>query len=177
MSEDLISRQAAINAIDFEKVYMTAYRNGINYGNLFEKYNKGLDDAIKAINAIPSAEKERNRKFIEIDVRYSDPEICTYPEYRGKPYYGIKYEEKGELFVGFGTYNPEVLSEYLRKYFISAAPEERTIKVENVHTEYISEGDFDIQECGDCGNCGETVIRGDKFCHECGAKLDWSEKE
>ena len=50
---------------------------------------------------------------------------------------------------------------------------ERTAKVENIHMEYASEGDFDIYECGDCGNCGETVMRGDKFCHECGTRLEW----
>jgi hypothetical protein len=56
---------------------------------------------------------------------------------------------------------------------IPSAEPERTAKVEKIHMEYASEGDFDIYECGDCGNCGETVMRGDKFCHECGAKLEW----
>jgi ribosomal protein L37AE/L43A len=58
------------------------------------------------------------RKFEEIVISYTPPELCTYPEYRGKPYYSIKFEENGEHFIGFGTYKIEVLSEYLREYFI-----------------------------------------------------------
>lgn len=53
---EMINKQKAIDAIEFEKVYMTAYKSGINEGNLFEQYNKGLDDAIKAITALPSVE-------------------------------------------------------------------------------------------------------------------------
>lgn len=55
---EMINKQKAIDAIEFEKVYMTAYKNGINEGNLFEQYNKGLDDAIKVINNLPSAYQE-----------------------------------------------------------------------------------------------------------------------
>ena len=62
--------------------------------------------------------KGPRRKFEEIVVEYPPAELCTYPEYRGKPYFSIKYEENGEHFIGFGTYKPEVLSRYLREYFI-----------------------------------------------------------
>lgn len=55
---DLINREDAIEALDFEIVHMTAYCNGTDYGNLFAKYNKGLEDGIKAIRALPSAEPE-----------------------------------------------------------------------------------------------------------------------
>ena len=70
---------------------------------------------------------ESDRKFLEIIAEY--PKICTYPEYKSKPYYSIKYEENGETIVGFGTYKPEVLSQYLREYFISSAEPERAAKV------------------------------------------------
>lgn len=63
--------------------------------------------------------KGHGRKFEEIVVEYPRADLCTYPEYRGKPYFSIKYEENGEHIIGFGTYNPEVLSRYLREYFIS----------------------------------------------------------
>lgn len=60
---DLIDRNDAVEAIEFEKVYMTAYRcnsNGyVSEGNPLKQYNKGLDDAIKAVNNLPSAEPER----------------------------------------------------------------------------------------------------------------------
>ena len=60
---DLIDRNDAVEAIEFEKVYMTAYKgssNGyVSEGNPLKQYNKGLDDAIKAVNSLPSAEPER----------------------------------------------------------------------------------------------------------------------
>ena len=64
---DFISRNDAIEAIDFEKVYMTAYLGYVNEGNPLKQYNKGLDDAIKAINKLPSAEAERQKgKWIKV---------------------------------------------------------------------------------------------------------------
>jgi len=72
------------------------------------------------------------RTFVELRAEYQHPDLCTYPEYKGKPYYSIKYIEDGECFVGFGTYKPEVLSQYLRDYFMpSVQLEKRTDK----HTE------------------------------------------
>lgn len=58
-------------------------------------------------------------RFIEIEVTYPPPEVCCYPEYKGKPYFAIKYEEDGEYYIGFGTYNPKVLSRYIKEYFIN----------------------------------------------------------
>lgn len=69
------------------------------------------------------SEQECERKFEEIMVDYPPAKLCTYPEYRGKPYFSIKYEENGEHIIGFGTYKPEVLSRYLREYFIEADKE------------------------------------------------------
>lgn len=65
--------------------------------------------------------KQPKRTFVELLVHYPHPDVCTYPEYKGKPYYSIKYIEDGECFVGFGTYKPEVLSQYLRDYFMPSA--------------------------------------------------------
>ena len=63
------------------------------------------------------------REFQEIVAEYVDPDLCTYPEYRGKPYYSIKYLENGtDEIIGFGTYKPKVLSQYIRDYFISVTP-------------------------------------------------------
>ena len=39
-------------------------------------------------------------------------------EYKGKPYFGIRYRENGESIVGYGTYNPQVLARYLKDYFM-----------------------------------------------------------
>ena len=72
-------------------------------------------------------EPESKRTFVELVVRYPDPEVCLYEEYKGKPYYCIKYIENGETHVGYGTYNPEVLSQYLKEFFISSAQSEPTV--------------------------------------------------
>ena len=56
---DLISRQDAIEALDFEIVHMTVFSNDEKNGtNLFAQYNKGLEDGIKAIRALPSVESK-----------------------------------------------------------------------------------------------------------------------
>ena len=59
------------------------------------------------------------RKFEEIIVEY--PEV-TNEEHKGEPYYSIKYIENGkDNIIGFGTYGIEVLSRYIRDYFIPSA--------------------------------------------------------
>lgn len=67
---DLISRKDAIEALDFEIVHMTVFSNDDekNITNPFAQYNKGLEDGIKAIRALPSAEPERTAKVVSDDV-------------------------------------------------------------------------------------------------------------
>lgn len=78
---DLISRNDAVEAIEFEKVYMTAYRcnnNGyVSEGNPLKQYNKGLDNAIKAVNSLAPAELER--KWIPVSERlpWNDTEVLV----------------------------------------------------------------------------------------------------
>ena len=50
---DLISRQAAIDALEREKTYCTAYKEGYTKTDVFQKYNMGLTDGIKALNKLP----------------------------------------------------------------------------------------------------------------------------
>lgn len=76
---------------------------------------EALDMAIRTLK-----NEQTDRKFEKIVVDYPPAETCTYPEYRGKPYFSIKFEENGEHVIGFGTYKPEVLSEYIREYFIKS---------------------------------------------------------
>ena len=78
-------------------------------------------DAVHIINTIQNGiplPENHGRKFEEIVVQYQPAELCIYPEYKGKPYFSIKYEN-GKHIIGYGTYNPEVLSGYLRDYFIT----------------------------------------------------------
>ena len=70
---------------------------------------------------LPSAqqEKQHGRIFREIVVQY--PLYSTCPEYKGKPYFSIKYTENGREFTGYGIYTPEVVSEFLKEYFMPSA--------------------------------------------------------
>lgn len=86
-----------------------------------------------------------SKKFIEIITTY--PVICTYPEYEGKPYFSIRYEENGEIIEGFGTYKPEVLSEYISEYFMGAK-KGKWIKMSDADGNYYA-----------CSECGEEIPR------------------
>ena len=94
---------------------------GADYVDEYEKAQLSQEDATIVAKS--------KRTFVELLVHYPHPDVCTYPEYKGKPYYSIKYIEDGECFVGFGTYKPEVLSQYLRDYFMSSAQPEEAIPV------------------------------------------------
>ena len=63
-------------------------------------------------------EMKNDRKFIRIITTYYPDDCICYEEYKGKPYFSIEYQENRETFVGYGTYNPDVLSRYLRDYFL-----------------------------------------------------------
>ena len=70
--------------------------------------------------------EQQGRVFKEIVVEY--PSYNTYPERKWIPYFSIKYTENGQEFIGYGTYKPEVLSQYLKEYFMpSAQPEPKWI--------------------------------------------------
>ena len=100
------------------------------------------------------------REFEEIVVEYPPEDLCTYPEYKGKPYFGIQYRENGENIVGYGTYNPQVLSQYLKDYFISTTKNDlgeldcisRKAVIDELkryfHDEYYQR--TSIQDCRDC---------------------------
>lgn len=121
-------------------------------------------------------ELHKPMKFIEIVAEYLT--ICPYPGYKDKPYFSIRYEENGELFEGFGTYKPEVLSEYIREYFMGADVVERKKGKWIITDTYNNQ----IWHC-DCSECGEDplhFISGSedwwlnklpKFCPYCGADM------
>lgn len=111
-----------IRVIDSDKL-INALVNVINEGS----YDVNLS-AVMALGAtlLDTKKQEPKRTFVELVVEYIDPEVCPYKEYKGKPYYCIKYIENGETHVGYGTYNPEVLSQYLKEYFISSEQSEHT---------------------------------------------------
>ena len=103
--EDVIYRQAAIDVVEA--------------GRLTKLID--AETAVNGLRGLPSvqSEKQHERIFQEIIVEYLT--YCIYPEYKGKPYFSIKYTENGQEFIGYGTYKPEVLSEYLKEYFMPSA--------------------------------------------------------
>ena len=106
-----------------------------------------------------------NREFIEIVVNYPPADLCIYPEYKGKPYYSIKYRENGKEYVGFGTYKIEILSQWIKEHFIS------NVQVKTGHW-------IDDEFGSKCSCCGiythlDKFDRPMKFkhCPNCGVKM------
>lgn len=100
-------------------------------------------------------------EFVELVVQYPPPDLCTYIEYRGKPYFSIKYIQNGETIVGFGTYKPEVLSQYLKEYFIRPIQPEQTTEreIKMIHeTANIGEMDVDLITNRDTAPCVRISI-------------------
>ena len=54
----LIYLEDAIDALEREKTYSTAYKDGYAQTDYFKQYNMGLTDGIKALNKLPSAHPE-----------------------------------------------------------------------------------------------------------------------
>lgn len=92
------------------------YSNGFFDG--YKQARKDMSQTSESAQWV-QPEQQNARIFQGIVVEY--PSISTYPEYEGKPYFSIKYTEDGQDFIGYGTYKPEVLSEYLKKYFMPSA--------------------------------------------------------
>lgn len=124
MDNSLIKRQAAIDAL--AKMMPRSYTPDGSHpadDSIFMA-QEIYADCIQTLKELPSAQPEQQRTFIELVVKYPEPELCIYKEYKGKPYYSIKYIENGETHVGYGTYDPKVLSQYISEYFISSAQPE-----------------------------------------------------
>ena len=130
-----------------------------------------------------------SRQFEEIVVRYLPDDLCNYPEHKGKPYFSIHYKENGKDHIGYGTYEPKVLSKYLRDYFISSAQlEERTEKRTETHAcdlirrktgvwlAYTSVPGYMFCKCAACGADILVPYTGRNkpifnYCPNCGAKM------
>ena len=125
------------------------------------------------------------REFIEIVVEYPPADLCTYPEYRGKPYYSILYrDEDSRNHVGFGTYKIEMLSQWIKQYFMSdIQPKPKTDEPMQVDLEGDGYADGKlVYDYGKCPKCGWEFEHGEKdweepYCCHCGQKLHWFESE
>ena len=140
---DTIYRQAAIDALC----------------NIGEHNSLGVEEIKKSLTVEP--EQQNTRIFQGIVVEY--PSISTYPEYEGKPYFSIKYTEDGQDFIGYGTYKPDILSEYLKKYFMPPAQPRMRGKWK------------EDKDCPNlaylCSECGYFTTTRMDFCPGCGADM------
>ena len=114
------------------------------------------------------------REFEGIEVTYPPEDICTYPEYKGKPYFGIRYRENGESIVGYGTYNPQVLARYLKDYFMPTTNNDiRDNRVKNELNRVKDELEPITKNCESCRYYGshQEVCN---YCYKCSL---WTEQE
>lgn len=125
-----------------------------------------------------------SRQFEGIIVEYPE---TTNKEHIGKPYYSIKYIENGkDKIIGFGTYKIEVLSRYIRDYFVPSADlsdycdklwklayERGNAEGRPRNGKWIDYSDEGYVECPFCHSA--TNCSGNKdelhYCFSCGAEL------
>ena len=118
----LISHRDAIEAIDEITWYhQNANKDMVRGANSAEHQAWfKVDDIYKAIECLSSSQPERNTEFVKLTVR----------DINGKPYYSIIYLEDGNEFEGYSSYSLDVVSDYLKEYFIpSAQPDNRLAKI------------------------------------------------
>lgn len=160
--KDLIDRQAAK---DFEKQLHDMFDHiwdcEIDHPAFQDTVGELMEAVIQAHKN--SAQPEQDREFMKLTVRNSN----------GRPYYSIIYLEFddngiGHDFEGYSSYSLDVISDYLKKYFMpSAQPERKKGK-------WINEGR--IIRCNKC-KIGYATVKGMKsaltynFCPNCGADM------
>ena len=139
---------------------------------LYKGDSRAIKEAIKALEKESRSAIVKNdlavREFEEIVVEYPPEDLCTYPEYKGKPYFSIKYKEGNEHFIGYGTYKPESFSRYLRDYFMPS------IRPKGHCIDHSDEGYVECSNCGSATNC-DGNIADLHFCFSCGAEMDREE--
>ena len=102
--DDLISRQQAIDAV----------QHAFDRETLLNSFIRKV--AMDALNTIPSAQPKQDREFMKLIARNSN----------GRPYFSIIYLEFddngiGRDFEGYSSYSLDVISDYLKKYFMPSA--------------------------------------------------------
>ena len=139
MNDDLISRQAAIdtNGLD-EEIRCEMCKNPMatdrgcdghcKYDEIL--YGKIIQILNKRITPLPSAQPKQDREFIRLKLSI---------DLDGRGYISIIYLEfddngVGHEFEGYSSYSLDVISDYLKEYFMpSAQPEKRTEERTETH--------------------------------------------
>ena len=90
--DDTINRQTAIDALEREKIYSTAYKDGYTQTDYFKLYNMGLADGIKALNKLPPTQSEQ--KWVLVKERLPEENsdvLVTYVEKNHKRIAPVNY--------------------------------------------------------------------------------------
>ena len=155
-SSDTIYRRDALEAL------RQCHKHCINP---FDSYHIDIEDAEARIRRVPPAQPEQDREFIKLTVR----------NLNGIPYYSIIYLEfddngVGHDFEGYSSYSLDVISDYLKEYFMPSVQSERKTWT------WIDEGfyaDGHGAHAYRCQKCGRHIIASepDPFCRWCGAEM------
>ena len=97
-----------------------------------DSYHIDIEDAEARIRRVPPAQPEQDREFIKLTVRNSN----------GRPYYSIIYLEfdnngVGHDFEGYSSYSLDVISDFLKEYFMPFAQSEQ--KKEYTEGDYVND--------------------------------------
>ena len=171
--DDLIDRQAAaIDALqpeqkDFEKQLHDMFDHIWDCKIDHPEFQDTVGDLMRAViqahnNSVQpekAAQPEQDREFIKLTVRNSN----------GRPYYSIIFLEFddngiGHDFEGYSSYSLDVISDYLKKYFMSSAQPETAKRI-------VGKSIGGITLWYQCCMCNEPVDAQDNFCRRCGRRL------
>ena len=134
-----------------------------------------MSDIIKREQAIKAMQESEFGYTYEVDVAIEAVKAIPTVETEGMGKMSEDLISRKEMIRAVDNLGEDYISYYKLLLLIGRMPSAcQTTKVENIRTEYISEGDFDACDYGDCGNCGETVKQGTNYCSRCGMKLEWN---
>ena len=159
------------NALTFNSDGFITQDRILNEPCIYADLPSGMDGEHYVLEQEPTPKENlvvENRQFEELVVEYPPSDLCTYPEYRGKPYFAIKYTENGEHIIGYGTYKPEVISRYIKDYFL------RSVQIKPRTGHWINNApQYDmLNQQYICSECGNAHIRTTPFCEMCGSRME-----
>lgn len=164
---DLIDRQQAIDAVCMEwcGVKHQDCEHPFDVENDDYYWCDGCETVLQTLPDLPPAQPEKDREFIKLAVRNSN----------GRPYYSIIYLEfddngVGHDFEGYSSYSLDVISDYLKKYFMPPAQPER------IKGHWIAMENKNLFRCSECDAVIYSESERDrnefhKFCGRCGADM------
>ena len=139
----------------------------------YQMLREAVDYAVNALKPqLPSAQPKQDIEFIR---------LITLRDSNGRPYYSIIYLEfddngVGHECEGYSSYSLDVISDYLKRYFMpSAQPErEKGYWIDKTDPEWDGEwGDWQCPHCGAMIMSMAINLNGVYlYCPKCGERVD-----